>query len=144
MRFTLPEDKKPLHQMRIQLRWGDMDAFGHINNTLYFRYFESARVEWLREQTALNQSGLGLEGGSAVVVNAFCNFLKQLTYPGDIVVQTYVHTVGRSSFDCYYELSRTDQPGVVYAEGGATTVWIDADKGSSIPLPAVLRRALEA
>ena len=47
MRFTLPEHKKLTYQMEIPVRWGDMDAMGHVNNTIYFRYFEIARLEWL-------------------------------------------------------------------------------------------------
>ena len=40
MRFELPEQKKLTHQMVMPIRWGDMDAMGHVNNTLYFRYME--------------------------------------------------------------------------------------------------------
>ena len=44
MRFTLPDDKKLTHEMVIPIRWGDMDAMGHVNNTIYFRYFEIVRL----------------------------------------------------------------------------------------------------
>ena len=47
MRFDLPEGLKLVHEMRIPVRWGDLDAMGHVNNTIYFRYFESLRIEWL-------------------------------------------------------------------------------------------------
>jgi len=47
LRFELPAHKKLVHQSTVQLRWGDMDAMGHINNTLYFRYMEVARLEWI-------------------------------------------------------------------------------------------------
>ena len=46
MRFDLPEQKKLTHEMVIPIRWGDMDAMGHVNNTIYFRYFEIVRIEW--------------------------------------------------------------------------------------------------
>ena len=51
MRFDIPEQKKLVHQMRIPIRWGDMDAMGHVNNTTYFRYFEIARLDWIFEVT---------------------------------------------------------------------------------------------
>jgi acyl-CoA thioester hydrolase len=45
MRFELPADKMLKHETAISVRWGDMDAMGHVNNTIYFRYFEIARLE---------------------------------------------------------------------------------------------------
>jgi acyl-CoA thioester hydrolase len=49
MKLELPSDNKKLvHAMTIPIRWGDMDAMGHVNNTVYFRYLESARIDWLR------------------------------------------------------------------------------------------------
>ena len=48
MRLELPERKKLVHQMEIPIRWGDMDAMGHVNNTVYFRYLETLRIEWFR------------------------------------------------------------------------------------------------
>jgi hypothetical protein len=47
MKLDLPAAKKFVHAMTIPIRWGDMDAMGHVNNTVYFRYLESARIEWL-------------------------------------------------------------------------------------------------
>jgi len=135
MRFVVPEAKKFTHQMLIPIRWGDMDAMGHVNNTIYFRYLESVRIEWLHGVGgAPDPQGLG-----PVIVNAFCNFIRQLEYPGEVLARHYVANPGRSSFDTYITLERSDQPGVVYAEGGATTVWTDFKAQKSVPLPDWLR-----
>jgi acyl-CoA thioester hydrolase len=131
MRFTVPEHKKLTHQMVIPIRWGDMDAMGHVNNTSYFRYMESARLEWLFQVGGPPDPN----GEGPVIVNAFCNFIKQLEYPGDVLAKHYVASPGRSSFDTFITLERTDDPGVIYAAGGATTVWIDFKAQKSIPLP---------
>ena len=139
MRFTLPEQKKFTHQTVIPLRWGDMDAMGHVNNTLYFRFFEIARLEWLYRVSGPPD----LAGSGAVIVNAFCNFIRQLEYPGDVVARHYVCNPGRSSFDTYLTLERADQPGVIYAEGGATTVWIDFKAQKSVPLPDAIRQLID-
>ena len=48
MRFELPERKKLTLEMVIPIRWGDMDAMGHVNNTIYFRYMETSRIDWCR------------------------------------------------------------------------------------------------
>jgi acyl-CoA thioester hydrolase len=135
MRFTVPEHKTLTHEMVIPIRWGDMDAMGHVNNTVYFRYFEIVRIEWFeRIGCQPNPAGEG-----PVIVNAFCNFIRQLEFPGDILAKHYVTNPGRTSFDTYMTLERTDTPGVVYAEGGAKTVWVDFPKQKSAPLPDRLR-----
>jgi acyl-CoA thioester hydrolase len=135
MRFELPEHKKLTYEMVIPIRWGDMDAMGHVNNTLYFRYMEIVRIEWMHSVGATpDPSGVG-----PVIVNAFCNFIQQLEYPGDILARHYVASPGRSSFQTYITLERTDRPGSIYASGGAKTVWIDFPKGRSEPLPPWLR-----
>jgi acyl-CoA thioester hydrolase len=139
MRFEIPEAKKQIFEMTIPIRWGDMDAMGHVNNTVYFRYMEIVRIEWLhRVGGAPNPGGQG-----PVIVNAFCNFYKQLEYPGDILAKHYVSNPGRSSFETWITLERLDQPGVIYAAGGATTVWTDFPTQKSTPLPDWLRLLLE-
>jgi acyl-CoA thioester hydrolase len=135
MRFTVPVEKKFTHEMVIPIRWGDMDAMGHVNNTIYFRYLEIARLEWLyRVGGPPNMAGEG-----AIIVNAFCNFIRQLEFPGEVLAKHYVANLGRSSFDTYITLERTDEPGLIYAEGGSTTVWTDYRTKKSVPLPNWLR-----
>ena len=46
MKLELPAHKKLVHTLQMPIRWGDMDAMGHVNNTLYFRYLETARIAW--------------------------------------------------------------------------------------------------
>ncbi|NWG75828.1 MAG: acyl-CoA thioesterase [Rubrivivax sp.] len=139
MRFDLPEHKKLTHQTVIPIRWGDMDAMGHVNNTVYFRYMEIVRIEWLHALGgAPDPTGTG-----PVIVNAFCNFLRQLEYPGEILARHYVARPGRTSFETYITLERLDDPGVIYASGGAKTVWVDFPAGKSVPLPDWLRAKLE-
>ena len=135
MRFDLPDAKKLTLEMVIPIRWGDMDAMGHVNNTIYFRYMEIVRIEWLHQIGGSPDPA----GDGPVIVNAFCNFIKQLEYPGDVLAKHYVASPGRSSFETYITLERTDLPGVIYAEGGATTVWTDFKAQKSVPLPDWIR-----
>ena len=138
MRFGLPADKKLVHEVIVPLRWGDMDAMGHINNTLYFRYMEIARMEWVFKVGASTD----LSGEGTVIVNAFCNFLRQLEYPGDVRVTLYVAEPGRSSFETDHTIERTDAPGVVYAEGGARMVWTNCAAKKSALMPDWFRAHL--
>jgi acyl-CoA thioester hydrolase len=139
MRFELPAEKKLTHEMLIPVRWGDMDAMAHVNNTIYFRYFEIARLEWLYKVGAAVTPAAG---DGPVIVNAFCNFLRQLSFPGEVLVRHYVANPGRSSFDTYLTLERSDEPGVLYAEGGAKTVWTDYAAKKSAPMPDWFRALL--
>jgi acyl-CoA thioester hydrolase len=135
MKLDLPTDVRRVHSMVIPMRWGDMDAMGHINNTLYFRYMEIARLQWFGELgLPANPQGLG-----PVIANAFCNFIRQLEYPGDVLVDTFVGAMGRSSFDTYHTLRRTDAPDTVSANGGATVVWVDFPAQRSVPVPQDVR-----
>ena len=139
MKFELPAEKKLVHTMTMPLRWGDMDAMGHVNNTLYFRYLEVARIDWMQRVGASPRP----DGEGPVIVNAFCTFHKQLEFPGDIVVKMYVSEPGRSSFESWVTIERADAPGVVYASGGATTVWVDFPRQKSAPMPGWFRELLE-
>ena len=138
MRFELPAQKRLTYEMVIPIRWGDMDAMGHVNNTVYFRYLETIRIQWLHAVGGPPD----LNGEGPVIVNAFCTFIKQLQYPGDVLAKHYVANPGRSSFDTFITLERTDQPGVIYASGGATTVWVNYRQQKSVPMPDKLRALL--
>ena len=135
MRFHVPEHKKLTHELVIPIRWGDMDAMGHVNNTVYFRYLEVARLDWLFNIGA----GPNPEGFGPVIVNAFCNFIRQVEFPGDLLARHYVANPGRSTFDTYITLERTDRPGFIHAEGGSKTVWTDFKAQKSAPMPEWLR-----
>lgn len=132
--------KKLVHTTRISIRWGDMDALGHVNNTVYFRYMEQARIEWFLSIGCDPDPG----ADGPVIVNAHCNFIKQLKYPGEIEVLTYVGPPGRSSFETIQEIRRVDAADQIYAHGGAKIVWIHFPAEKSTPLPDRLRQILVA
>jgi acyl-CoA thioester hydrolase len=136
MKLELPENKKKVFTMTIPIRWGDMDAMGHLNNTLYFRYMEIIRIEWFRSIGCM----VDASGQGPVIVNAFCNFYRQFEYPGDVLATMYVSDPGRSTFESWCTMERADQPGVIHAAGGATTIWVDLPKQKSVVLPDWVRK----
>lgn len=140
LRFDIPQDKALVRTMTIPIRWGDMDALGHVNNTLYFRFMEIIRLEWLREMGPPGSA----DGHGPVIVNAFCNFHVELNFPGDVLARLYIAGVGRTSFDTYTLLSRTDDPDTTYASGGSRVVWVDYRRRKSVPLPDALRAIVSA
>ena len=135
MKLELPEHKKLVHELVIPIRWGDMDAMGHVNNTVYFRYLETVRIDWFDKiGFELNPQGEG-----PLIVNAFCNFYRQFEYPGDILAKLYVSDPGRTTFESWCTLERVDQPGRIDAAGGATTIWVDFPQQKAVTLPDWVR-----
>ena len=114
---------------------GDQDALGHLNNTVYFRVMEQARIEWL--ESFGYGTALTLTQGP-VIVNASCTFLIPFTYPGTIDCRMFSGHPGRSSVPTYYEMRLVGEDRI-YAEGAAKLVWIDIRTGKSIALPDSLR-----
>lgn len=131
--------KKLIHVTRVPIRWGDMDAYGHVNNTIYFRYMEQARVEWLEAMKIVVRP----QGEAPVIINASCTFLVPMTYPGTVEVRTFIGQLGRSSIPTYVEM-RLEGDDTLYAEGAAKVVWMDTATGKSVPIPEHVRAALEA
>ena len=139
MKFELPERKKLVHEMTFPIRWGDMDAMGHVNNATYFRYMEAARIDWLRSVGCQPDSS----GEGIVIANAFCNFYRQLEYPNDVLLKTYVSDPGRTTIESWATMEYTHEPEVIRAAGGATMIWVDFPKQKAAALPDWLSKLAE-
>ena len=124
----------PVSSLAMALRWGDMDAYGHANNTVYFRFFEEARIVWL----ASLELGGAEDATGPVIIKPSATFLKELTHPATVVVETYADKAGNTSLDTYHLLKDKDT-GDIYAEGYAKIVWTDRATRKSTPLPDTLR-----
>jgi acyl-CoA thioester hydrolase len=131
--------RRHVHTEVIPIRWGDMDAMGHVNNTIYFRYMEQTRISWF--------DSLGTppapQGTGPIIINASCTFMKELVYPGNVELRMYAGKAGRSSFETWLEMRPSYDPETVYAEGAAKVVWVDFAKGKSVPLPDRIRSLIE-
>lgn len=130
---------KLVHLSHQRIRWGDMDAYEHVNNTVYFRYMEQARVEWL--ETAGYHCNARQE--APVIVHADCSYLLPLSYPGTVEVCLFAGHAGRSSLLTFYEL-RLQGDDRLYAKGSAKIVWINPVSGKSVNLPESLRQLVAA
>ena len=123
---------------RFPMRWGEMDALGHLNNVSYFRFFEQARIAWF--------DSMGIDYGTIpeapVLGTISCRFVKSAVYPVDIEVTTWVGKPGRSSFGMWHRMTRADDPAVIFAEADSVMVWIAMADGKSRPLPDWVRSEL--
>lgn len=127
------------HLQPITVRWGDMDAMGHVNNAAYFTYCESARISYFAAVETHRHAESERHGPSLVA--AHLDFRQQVHYPAELDVAARVTEVGRSSFRHEYAIFRRDRDEVV-AEGYGVTVWVDYAVGRSVPLPDGLREAI--
>ncbi|WP_165855253.1 acyl-CoA thioesterase [Marinobacter sp. JSM 1782161] len=123
-----------VHSLDLSLRWGDMDAYGHANNTVYFRFFEEARITWLG---SISMRDLP-DGTGPVIIKTSATFLRELTYPAAVTVKTYAGKAGNTSLETWYELVDSES-GERYSEGYAKIVWFDHSTRRSAPLPDKLR-----
>ncbi len=131
-------NRLPVFEMDIPIRWADMDYQRHVNNVMYFRYMEQARISWI-DAMGVRQHD---ESVGPVVINAFCSFLRQLHYPGTVRARLSVAQFGRSSVMTFVDMFRADEPGELYASGGAKLVWINYEQKKSTPLPDSVRKRM--
>lgn len=133
-----PEHKRLVYSTDMSVRWNDMDALGHVNNSIYFRYFEQARVIWLDDLKV--DWGKGEEG--PIVASASCDYFKPLYFPADLQIKIYSAEVQRASFILYYDLMLKDKPEIRLAQGATVIVWVDYATGKPISIPDNLRKLL--
>ena len=114
-----------------------MDAMGHVNNTVYFRYMEQARISWF---DALVPEGEAWKSTGIVVANASCNFKRAMTYPGTVEVKVYTDPPGGSSVATHYEMWID---GELYADGAAMVVFIDMQRQKATRIPEDIRQRLQ-
>lgn len=127
---------KFLYPTEIPVHWGDQDALGHINNVMFIRYFETARVHLLL------QSGIwqkfDQEGIFAVLGKIECNFLQSVHYPDTLIAQCGLVKVGNSSITVEHQLI-SKKTGNVVANGIGVVVCADPVAQKSVKIPDELK-----
>ncbi len=123
--------------IQLSVQWGDMDSFNHVNNVMYFRYFESARIKYFEH---LGFSTLNEEIGP-ILAETNCRFWRPLTYPDVITVGARTVSIGKSSFVMEYLIEST-KLGVV-ATGKGVIVTYDYKKAVKAPIPEHIRAKIE-
>ncbi len=129
---------KLIYEVNLAIRWGDMDAFAHVNNATYFRYFEEARVQWL----ASLGYNIDEDETGPVIINANATFLKPIIYPADLTVQLYANPPGNSSMVITQHIVSSSKPETLFTEGSVKIVWVNQATGKSVPLPDKIRELL--
>lgn len=127
------------HRTSIQTRWHDNDVYGHVNNVVYYSYFDSVVNRLLIEQ-----GGLDIHGGNSIgfIVESHCKFLNPLVYPNTVEAGLRVGKLGTSSVR--YELALWDHQGQLCAEGYMVHVFVDRATQRPTPIPDSLRTVMQS
>jgi acyl-CoA thioester hydrolase len=122
------------------VQWGDQDAYGHVNNTVYFRWVETARVKYL-EQLEQLAAGAGESILEPILASISCNYRRQVKYPDTVRIALRVTRIGRSSISMEHKLWSESQQAIV-ADGQGTVVTFDYTANRSCPVPPEMRAAI--
>ena len=124
-----------MHEVDMAVRWGDMDAYNHVNNTVYFRYMEQCRLEWFAK--------LGFktvdEDIVPILVEANCRFIRAVTHPSTLRVTIRVTDIGPKIVETTHDIFVGD---VLYATGICKLLWMSRSANKGVALPDAVRARL--
>ena len=118
----------------IHLRWGDLDAFNHVNNSNFMTYLEEARIRWFE---SLEERWL-TEATAPLLAAVQMSYRVPIPYPSSVVVELFGDRVGNTSVTLGHRITSQDGT-VLHADGHAVLVWIDRASGRPVPLPEAVR-----
>jgi acyl-CoA thioester hydrolase len=128
------------HFLMITTRWMDNDVYRHVNNVVYYSYFDTVVNQYLIEQGALDIENSEVVG---LVVETQCRYFSPIAFPSKVHAGLRVAHIGNSSVRYEVGLFRDDEP-LAAAQGHFVHVYVDRASNRPAPLPAALRNALEA
>ncbi|WP_456697256.1 acyl-CoA thioesterase [Aeromicrobium sp. P5_D10] len=122
----------------ITTRWEDEDAYGHVNNVVYYSYFDTAVNGYLMDATGVDTRKLSAVG---LVAESGCQFMRELTFPADIQAGLAVTKLGTSSIVYRIGLfqGESDEPAAI---GKFVHVYVDAETRKPTPIPDAIRKAV--
>lgn len=124
--------------VEIPVAWGDMDAFGHVNNTVFFRYFESARIAFLFRVNFRGDDG----GPGPILASTHCRFRRPLEFPDTVLVGVRVTELGEDRFTHEYRIVSM-KSNEIAADGGGVVVAYDYGSKAKAAIPPHVREAIE-
>ncbi len=139
--MTEPELGRWPVSLEVPVAWGDMDAFGHVNNTVFLRWFESARIAYFERIGLLER--MERDGVGPILARATCDYRLALRYPDDVRVESTVLRLGTSSFLMGYR-AHSRRHGAPAAEGEGVIVLFDYRAGRKVALDTELLEAVRA
>ena len=124
-----------LYRLPIELRWRDLDAFNHVNNSNFMTYLEEARIRWF---DSIDEDWV-TDATAPLLAAVQMNYRQPIPYPSSVVVELFAQRVGSTSVTIGHRITGGDG-GVVHADGHVVMVWIERASGRPTPLPDAVRR----
>ncbi|MBX9403760.1 acyl-CoA thioesterase [Lysobacter sp. BMK333-48F3] len=126
-----------LIKVPLSVRWRDLDAFNHVNNSKYLSYLEEARLRWM-----VTLPGHGMDDHVApVVAAAHLNYRRPIEWPNEIDVELFVERLGNTSVTVGHRIVGANDPSALYCDGNVVMVWIHRETGQAAALPDAVRAA---
>lgn len=137
---TVPPQRpaaRALFTAPIAVRWRDLDAFNHVNNSTFLTYLEEARLQWLK-----TVPGPWFHAHSMPVLAASeLNYRAPIAWPAHVAVELFCERAGTSSLTLGHRIVDDEDRTRLYCDGRVVLVWTDPATGQSVPLPEAIRRA---
>lgn len=124
----------------LDVRWGDMDTLGHVNNTVFFQYLESSRIQY--HDTLTEDGDVWPEGIGPILASTSCNFRLPIVYPDRLQVGARVIEIGEKKYVMDHVIYSEEHDDVA-ADGDATVVSFNYSEDQTAPLPDELIRRME-
>jgi acyl-CoA thioester hydrolase len=121
-------------QIEIPVAWGDMDAFRHVNNTIYVRWFESARIAYFLRLGIVNTDGVG-----PILAKISVNYRRPVIYPDTMSVEATITQFGTTSFSMSYRALSKQQGGALVADSDSVIVMFDYHRQEKVRLAEELK-----
>jgi acyl-CoA thioester hydrolase len=125
--------------LKLRIDWSEMDLFGHVNNVMYFKYIQAARVnywEHIGMTDEFKRSGLG-----PILASSSCQFLKPLHYPGTVTIESKVEFMKNTSFGLHHRL--LNDKGEFAAEAKDVVVLFNFKTNEKVTIPDNVRKLVE-
>ncbi len=125
--------------MTIPVAWGEMDAMGHVNNIIYFRYFESVRIDYFRKLDLIGyqqETGIG-----PILASTECRYKFPLHFPDTVMVGTKILSMEEDRFVMGYEVFSTTHKRIA-ADGEGVIVTYDYHNNKKVPIPDLMRKKI--
>jgi acyl-CoA thioester hydrolase len=122
----------------IGVRWRDLDAFNHVNNSNYLTYLEEARLQWLSHVPGpwFDDHAMPVMAASQV------NYRRPIAWPAQLQVQLFCERAGHSSMTIAHRMIDAEHADQLYCDGHVVMVWMDPASGKPVPLPEAIRAAI--
>lgn len=115
----------------ITTRFRDIDSMGHVNNAVYFTYFEEGRKEFLRSLFNI----VNPDEYNFILAHIRCDYLKPIRISDPISLELWVGEIGLKKFDLVYAIVNRDDSSAVYATGRSVQIFYDYKKNTTMPIP---------